>query len=90
VKSFLFDKQLDALLPVVEGMNGQLIHQTYAMCLNNQQGMYLSFKEDINRSGRGTLTLKDYLTFLKEIKIYVPFTTTNQLNSVSTTVCSLS
>jgi len=52
--------------------------------------MDLTFKEDINRSGRGTLTLKDYLTFLKEIKIYVPFTTTNQLNSVSTTVCSLS
>jgi hypothetical protein len=88
VKSFLLDKELDALLPVLEGMNGQLLHQTYSMCQANQQGMFLSLKEDVARSQRGTLSLKDYLTFLKEIKVYVPYTVGNQLNPTSV-VCNL-
>ena len=88
VKSFLLDKELDALLPVLEGMNGKLLHQAYFMCQANQQGMFLSLKEDVNRSQHGTLSLKDYLTFLEEIKIYIPFTVTNPLNPIST-VCNL-
>jgi hypothetical protein len=88
VKSFLLDKELDALLPVLEGMNGQLLHQTYSMCQANQQGMFLSLKEDVARSQSATLSLKDYLTFLKEIKVYVPYTVGNQLNPTSV-VCNL-
>jgi hypothetical protein len=88
VKSFLLDKELDALLPVLEGMNGQLLHQAYSMCQANQQGMFLSLKEDVAKSHRSTLSLKDYLTFLKEIKIYIPYTVGNQLNPTST-VCNL-
>ena len=88
VKSFLLDKELDALLPVFEGLNGQFLHQTYSMCQTNQQGMYLSLKEDVARSQLATLSLKDYLTFLKEIKVYIPYTVGNQLNPTST-ICNL-
>ncbi len=76
------------LLPVVEGMNGQLLHQTYSMCQANRQGMYLSMKEDIARSPHATLTLKDYLTFLKEIKPYIPYSIHQPLNPTSA-VCNL-
>ncbi|CAF4265132.1 unnamed protein product, partial [Adineta steineri] len=88
VKSFLLDKDLDILLPVLDGMDGQLLHQTYSICQANQQAMFLSFKEDIVKSQQTTLTLKEYLTFLKEIKVYIPYTIGNQLNSPSA-VCNL-
>ncbi|CAF1175287.1 unnamed protein product [Rotaria sordida] len=88
VKSFLLDKELDALLPVLEGMNGKLLNEAYSMCQANKQGMFLSLKEDVNKSQRTTLTLKDYLTFLDEIKIYIPLTQNNSLNTTST-VCNL-
>ncbi|CAF1182371.1 unnamed protein product [Adineta steineri] len=88
VKSFLLDKDLDILLPVLEGMDGQLLHQTYSICQANQQAMFLSFKEDIAKSQQETLSLKQYLTFLKEIKVYIPYTIGNQLNSPSA-VCNL-
>ncbi|CAF1241696.1 unnamed protein product [Rotaria sordida] len=88
VKSFLLDKELDAFLPILEGMNGKLLHQAYSMCQTNQQGMFLSLKEDVNRSQHAILSLKDYLTFLEEIKIYIPFTANNSLNPIST-VCNL-
>jgi len=88
VKSFLLDKELDALLPVLEGMNGQLVHQVYSMCQANQQGMFLSIKEDVARSQSWMLSLKDYLMFLKEIKVYVPYTVGNQVNPTSA-VCNL-
>jgi len=88
VKSFLLDKNLDIFLPVLEGMNGQLLHQVYLMCQANQQGMFLSLKDDVAKSEQGTLSLKDYLTFLKEIKVYIPYTHSNHLNPTSV-VCSL-
>ena len=69
-------------------MNGQLLHQVYSMCQANQQGMFLSFKDDVARSGQANLTLKDYLTFLKEIKVYIPYTVGTQLNPTST-ICNL-
>jgi hypothetical protein len=88
VKSFILDKNLDIFLPVLGGMNGQLLHQVYLMCQANQQGMFLSLKDDVARSEQGTLTLKDYLTFLKEIKVYIPYPPVNHLDSTSA-VCNL-
>lgn len=88
VKSFLLDKDLDVLLSVFDGMNGQLVHQAYKMCQTNQQGMFLSMKDDISKSTHGTLSLKDYLTFLKEIKAYIPYTIENPLSPTSA-ICGL-
>ncbi len=88
VESFLLDNELDSLLPVLQEMKGQLLHQTYLMCQANKQGMFLSLKDDVDKSGRAILTLKDYLTFLKEIKVYIPYTSSNQGNSTSA-VCNL-
>ncbi|CAF1546816.1 unnamed protein product [Adineta ricciae] len=88
VKSFLLDKQLSILLPIFEGMDGQLLHQSYSMCQANQHAMFLSFKEDIAKSQHMTLNLKEYLIFLKEIKIYIPHTIGNQSNATSV-VCNL-
>jgi hypothetical protein len=89
VKSFLLDKELDALLFAFEGMNGRLLHNVYTMCQANQPAMFSSLKEDVTRSQHNaTLSLKDYLTFLEEIKIYIPYTANNQLNPASV-VCNL-
>ena len=88
VKSFLLHKELDALLPVLETMNGQLVYQVYTMCQANQQGMFLSCKEDVARSQLGPLTLKDYLVFLNEIKIYVPIST-HQSTYQSSALCHI-
>jgi hypothetical protein len=69
-------------------MNGQLLRQVYSMCQKNQHGMFLSLKEDVAKSHHATLSLKDYLIFLKEIKIYIPYTVDNHLNPTSA-VCSI-
>lgn len=86
MKSFLLDKDLDALLPALEGMNGQLIHRAFKMCQANEQGMFLSLEKQIAQSHRVTLTLKDYLTFLDAIKIYIPCSDNDQ-SSVSALCC---
>ncbi len=88
-KTFLLDKKLDVLLSAFEGMNGRLLHKAYGMCLANEQAMFASLKEDIARSQRTTtLSLKDYLTFLEEIKIYIPYKTGDSLNPTSV-VCNV-
>ncbi|CAF3482140.1 unnamed protein product [Rotaria sp. Silwood1] len=89
VKSFLLDKELNILLPAFEGMNGRLLHKVYDMCQTSQQAMFSSLKEDVSRSQIiTTLSLKDYLTFLEEIKVYVPYTTNDRLNPTSA-ICNL-
>ena len=55
-------------------MDGQLLHQTYSMCLANQLGMFSLLREDVATSGRGILSLKDYLIFMRVIKPYIPTT----------------
>ena len=69
-------------------MNGQLLHQAYKMCQANQQGMFLSLKDDMAKSAQANLSLKDYLTFQKELKVYIPYSTSSPLNPTST-VCNL-
>jgi hypothetical protein len=89
VKSFLLDKELDSLLSAFEGMNGRLLHKAYSMCQANEQAMFSSLKEDVTRSSSTTtLSLKDYLTFLEEIKVYVPYKTGDSLNPTSA-ICNL-
>jgi len=89
VKSFLLDKELDVLLLAFEGMNGRLLHKAYSMCKANEQAMFSSLKEDVTRSQHTTtLSLKDYLTFLEEIKVYVPYKIGDPLNPTSA-VCNL-
>ncbi|UJR20496.1 hypothetical protein I4U23_023624 [Adineta vaga] len=89
VKSFLIEKKLPILLGAFEGMNGRLLHRAYDMCQSNQQAMFSSLKDDIHQSSyRATLTLKDYLIFLEEIKAYIPYKLGQQLNPTSA-VCNL-
>jgi hypothetical protein len=89
VKSFLLDRKLDVLLGAFEGMNGRLLHRAYTMCQANQQAMFSSLKEDIAQSQHTvTLSLKNYLIFLEEIKVYIPYSLDNRLNPTSA-VCNL-
>ena len=87
VKSFLLDKELDVLIPVMERMNGQLLHQLYSMHRTNQLAMFLSMKEDVAKCSQRILTFKDYFTFLSEIKVYIPHMNETQINSSSTICC---
>ncbi|CAF2497293.1 unnamed protein product [Rotaria sp. Silwood2] len=89
VKSFLLDKELSILLLAFEGMNGHLLHKVYDMCQAGQQAMFSSLKEDVARSQLTlALSLKDYLTFLEEIKVYIPYKTDDKLNPTSV-ICNL-
>ncbi|CAF1686686.1 unnamed protein product [Rotaria magnacalcarata] len=89
VKSFLLDKELDILIPAFEGMNGRLLHKVYNMCQTNEHAMFSSLKEEIAKSQLTTaLSLKDYLIFLDEIKVYIPCKAGDQLNPTSA-ICNL-
>lgn len=89
VKSFLLDKELNVLILPFEGMNGRLLHQAYQMCQTNQQAMFSALREEVEKSQQGTvLKLKDYLTFLEGIRIYIPLKPTDSLNPTSA-VCNL-
>ncbi len=70
-------------------MNGRLLHKAYATCQANQQAMFSSLKEDVAQSQHiATLSLKDYLIFLEEIKPYIPYSIHQPLNPTSA-VCNL-
>ena len=86
VRSFLIDKQLTSLLPVVDGMNGRVLHMMYSMCINNPEAMFVRLKADT--TAEHPLNMSTYLRFLYEIKQFVPNTTDKKSNKGSS-ICSI-
>ena len=78
VKLFLLRMGLsNTILPLCTRLDGHCLLQLYEMCLINRESMYQSLKFELNERHRTLLPIADYLTFLHEIKLYLPFDSKN-------------
>jgi hypothetical protein len=83
----------NTILPLCPHMNGHHLLQLYEMCLINRESMYQSLKFELNEKHHVLLPIADYITFLHEIKRYIPVNSTNvktaQPSSLSLTFCNI-
>ncbi|CAF3520207.1 unnamed protein product [Rotaria sp. Silwood1] len=77
VKSFFLTNGLDnTLLLLCSRLDGHRLLQLYEICMINRESMYQSLKGELANIHHRTLPIGDYLTFLHEIKRYIPLTDT--------------
>ncbi len=76
VKLFLIENKFHCLLPIISEMDGCLLYDLYTMCIENQESMFHTLKNEIVFSDNNLqpLTLFIYLRFLKEIQKYISIT----------------
>jgi len=74
VKTFVLENNFNALLPLFNQMNGQLLFELYQMCINNRESMFHTLKTELGNLNPSTqpLTLLIYLRFLNEMQKYIP------------------
>ncbi|CAF1088140.1 unnamed protein product [Didymodactylos carnosus] len=72
VKDFLTDKNLEAMIPLCENMDGQALHRFYQMCQTNFDAMYQSSKTELLELHKKILPINVYIRFITELKKYVP------------------
>ncbi|CAF1426927.1 unnamed protein product [Adineta steineri] len=94
VKLFFMKIKLDKTIHLLcTHMDGHRLLELYEMCLINRESMYQSLKFELNETYHTLLLISDYLTFLHEIKFYVPLTSTNiqatQSSRLSITFCNV-
>ncbi|CAF4652522.1 unnamed protein product, partial [Rotaria socialis] len=94
VQSFFLTNELDnTMLLLCLRLDGCCLLQLYEMCMMNRESMYQSLKAELADVHHTTLPISDYLTFLHQIKRYVPLTPvvtkTNQSPFPPSTVCNL-
>ena len=81
------------MLPLCSRMDGYRLLQLYEMCLLNRESMYQSLKFELNEKHHTLLLIGDYLTFLHEIRLYIPATSINvkslQSSYFSITFCNI-
>ncbi len=53
-------------------MDGHRLLQLYEMCMINRESMFQALKTEVTEVHHKLLPINDYLTFLHEIKKYVP------------------
>jgi hypothetical protein len=74
-------------------MDGHRLLQLYEMCMINRESMFQSLKAELVEEHHKALPIVDYVTFLHEIKKYVPLTPikfrTVQSDSVPSAICSV-
>ncbi len=74
-------------------MDGHRLLQVYEMCMMNRESMFQSLKAELAEGHHQLLPIEDYVTFLHEVKKYVPLTSARfkmtQSDPVSTTICSV-
>ena len=94
VRLFLVQRKLDeTILSLCQRMDGHRLLNLYEMCLMNRESMYQSLKYELNSRHQILLPVGDYLTFLHEIRQYVPLTSSNvaktQPSPSPSTFCNL-
>ena len=81
------------LLNLCTRMDGYRLLQLFEMCMSNRESMYQSLKAELSAAHHGLLSIGDYLTFLHEIKKYVPHTpaktTIQQPDTASSMICNV-
>jgi hypothetical protein len=74
-------------------MDGQRLLQLYEMCMINRESMFQTLKAELIEIHHKSLPINDYITFLHEIKKYVPLTParpkTTQPDPISSAICGL-
>ena len=84
------EKTIFSLCPHFDGSR---LLSLYEMCLMNRESMYQSLKFELHSRHQRLLPIGDYLTFLHEIKQYVPTTPSNvrtrQSSPLNLTFCSI-
>ncbi len=79
VKSFLFQIKLNnTILPLCSNMTGEHLIQLYQICQINRESMFQSLKFELNQRHQTLLTIEDYISFLIQIKQYIPIDKTPQ------------
>ncbi|CAF3917384.1 unnamed protein product [Adineta steineri] len=94
VNSFLVSIGLkDTLHILCSRMDGHRLIHLYEMCMMNRESMFQSLKIELVEGHHKLLPINDYVTFLHEIKKYVPLTyvplKTVQPERISTAVCNV-
>jgi hypothetical protein len=96
VKSFFISIGLkNTLFIICMKLDGHRLLQLYEMCMINRESMFQTLKSELNEQHHKSLPIADYLTFLHEIKKYVPLhtvsvkTTTTLSDPTSSVVCSV-
>ncbi|CAF3897098.1 unnamed protein product [Rotaria sordida] len=93
VKLFFLRMELsDTILPLCTRVDGHRLLRLYEMCLINPESMYQSLKFELGERHHILLPIADYLTFLHEVKLYVPSTSTNvataRSSSLDSSICN--
>ncbi|CAF0818295.1 unnamed protein product [Rotaria sordida] len=93
VKLFFLRMELsDTILPLCTRVDGHRLLRLYEMCLINPESMYQSLKFELGERHHTLLPIADYLTFLHEVKLYVPSTSTNvttaRSSSLDSSICN--
>lgn len=94
VKSFFISIGLqNTLLILCMRMDGHRLLHLYEMCMINRESMFQSLKVELAEEHYKLLPIADYVTFLDEIKKYVPLThirlRTAQSDVAPSTICSV-
>jgi len=96
VNSFFISIGLkNTLLIICMKLNGHRLLQLYQMCIINRESMFQTLKNELNEQYHTSFPIADYLTFLDEIKKYIPLNTrgvqpkTTQSDPISSVVCSV-
>ena len=94
VKSFFHRIGLSyTFLPLCTNMNGYQLVEFYEICLINRESMFQSLKFEMNEKHHVLLPIADYITFLHEMKSYVPMTNALVKSSGSSffslTICNI-
>ncbi|CAF1061755.1 unnamed protein product [Adineta ricciae] len=98
VKSFFISIGLkNTLFIICMKLDGYRLLQLYEMCMINRESMFQTLKSELGEQHQKSLPIADYLTFLHEIKKYVPLhtvkarptATTIQSDTVSSVACNV-
>ncbi len=89
VKSFFLRMRLEnTMLLLCTHMDGHHLLQLYEICLINRESMYQSLKFELNEKHHTLLPIADYITFLLEIKFFIPFNS-EQSSRLSLKFCNI-
>jgi hypothetical protein len=68
VQDFLTRKQLSALLPICNGINGEELLDLYGMCMSNSVSMYRELKFELLNVHEKVLPIATFLHFVNRLR----------------------
>lgn len=82
VQRFLMELKLgETVLPLCRNVDGPRLKDFHEMCMINRESMYQSLKHELHCQHKTLLPVSDYLTFIHEIRRFLPVKNTNSSSS---------